>query len=500
MTKFNQSSQGSRKTFIKEGGTAYEIDDKSKLVTMVLTSFFNEPNFYGDTSRELVETAKTIMNTDPKFVANLAIYTREVFYMRSISQVLAVELANHSEGSEFARKTIARISKHPDDMTEMVWYQLAVYGGNKTISSYGDKPPKVKNKPIPNSMKKGLEDAFSSFNEYQLAKYNRTGKDVTLKDVFRLVNPSVTEGTERYELYQRLLKDTLEAPYTWKTKLSEKGNKKEAWEELIESGRIDYTALLHNLPNIINSGASNIDTVYNTLRDPEQVKKSKQLPFHFFSAYQVAQRELPHAGNKVLDVLNDAIETSVENIPKLHGTTFMAADMSQSMTWYYVSKDSTIHCGHVAAMIMSMAHSFCDNPITSVFATTFKQMNVSTRSGILDNMNTFLNAHNELGGGTNLHLSLQHLLDNKIKVDRILFFSDKQVYSEPSSQKLISQYRKKVNPDVWVHSFNLKSTSKQHFIGDKTNLIGGWSEKSLDFIRYAEEGTDSLISAIENYQ
>lgn len=480
MSKFNQPTQGARKTTNKEGGTAYKMFDKDKLVTFVMTSFFNENKFYGDTSKELVQTAKAIMNKDPEFVAKLAIYAREVFHMRSVTHVLAVELANHPQGREFARKTVERIAKRPDDMTEMMAYQIAVY-----------------KKPIPNSLKKGLADAFAKFDEYQLAKYNRTGKDVTLKDVFRLVGPSAKVGTERYDLYKKLLEDTLEVPYTWETQLSERGNKKEVWEELIESGKVGYMALLRNLRNIINSGADNVNTVYNVLRDPVQVKRSKQLPFRFFSAYQVARKELSHAGSKVLDVLNDAIEASIANMPILEGKTYMTADMSGSMTWNYVSKDSTVHCGHIAALMMAMAHKFCDNAITSVYATTFKPVNVSTRSGVLDNMNTFLNAN--VGGGTQLHLAIQHLLDNKIKVDRIIVFSDEQAYGG-SAQSLIDRYRREINPDVWVHSLNLNSYGTQQFVGNKTNLIGGWSEKALDFIRLAEEGTGSLVKTIENYQ
>ncbi|MEI4804471.1 TROVE domain-containing protein [Bacillus sp. NPDC077411] len=489
MSKFNHSSQGSRQTYTKEGGNAYKMYDKDKLVTMVLTSFFNEPKFYGDNSGELVTTAKQIMDRDPKFVANLAVYAREVFYMRSVTHVLAVELANHPEGRKYARQTVSRIAQRPDDVTEMMAYQLGVYG---------------RKNPIPNSLKKGLADAFATFDEYQLAKYNRTGKDVTLKDVFRLVSPSAKEGTERYELYKRLLENTLQVPYTWETQLSQKGNKKEVWEELIDSGKVGYMALLRNLRNIVDSDAANIDTVYNILRDPERVKKSKQLPFRFFSAYRVVQEKLPQAGSELLDVLNDAIEASVTNMPRVSGTTFMTADISGSMTYNSVSKDGTVTCADIATLMMAMAHSFCDNSITSVFATDFKVINVSTRSGILENMNTFLSEVNKHGYGTNLYLSIQYLLDNKIKVDRILVFSDEQVYGDEyegnSLQILLETYRREVNPDVWVHSFNLNSYGNQQFVGGKTNLIGGWSEKSLDFIRYAEEGTGSLISAIENYQ
>jgi hypothetical protein len=39
----------------------------------------------------------------------------------------------------------------------------------------------------------------------------------------------------------------------------------------------------------------------------------------------------------------------------------------------------------------------------------------------------------------------------------------------------------------------------QQFFGGKTNIIAGWSEKILDFILLAEEGTGSLIKRIERY-
>ena len=49
MAKFNTTA--TTKTTNKSGHVAYGMRDKSKLVTQVLTSFFNEAKFYGDNSK-----------------------------------------------------------------------------------------------------------------------------------------------------------------------------------------------------------------------------------------------------------------------------------------------------------------------------------------------------------------------------------------------------------------------------------------------------------------
>jgi len=74
------------------------------------------------------------------------------------------------------------------------------------------------------------------------------------------------------------LEDRLETPVTWETELSLKGNTKEVWERLIDENRLGYMAMMRNLRNIIKSGASNMDKVYEYLTDEERVLKNKQLP------------------------------------------------------------------------------------------------------------------------------------------------------------------------------------------------------------------------------
>jgi hypothetical protein len=64
-------------------------------------------------------------------------------------------------------------------------------------------------------------------------------------------------------IFDKIAKDTLETPYTWETELSALGQQKfshaeektaafqSKWEELIESGKLGYMALLRNLRNIL---------------------------------------------------------------------------------------------------------------------------------------------------------------------------------------------------------------------------------------------------------
>ena len=87
MSKFNLKNIN--KTVNKSGNVAYKMDDKERLITEVLTSFFNENKFYGDNSSKIVEDIRKIAINDSRFLANLTLYTRKEMHLRSISHVLA---------------------------------------------------------------------------------------------------------------------------------------------------------------------------------------------------------------------------------------------------------------------------------------------------------------------------------------------------------------------------------------------------------------------------
>lgn len=476
MSKFNKTT--SIKTVNKCGHAAYAMKDKNKLVTQVLCSFFDEKKFYGNNTEDMRRTIQSVIKTDPRFVANLAVFARREFNMRSVSHVLIAYLAHEVEGKPYVRKAVKAASLRGDDVTEIMACYLSMFG-----------------KPIPNALKKGIADVMQGFDEYTLAKYKGEGKSVKMRDLLCLCRPT-PKTTEQSDMWKRLLNGELETPYTWETELSAKGNKAETWEALIDSGKVGYMAQLRNLRNILNANPSNVNKVLEYIENPEAVKKSKQLPFRYLSAY----KELKHiGGSRVFDALENAIEASIENMPKLEGTTVIAVDTSGSMD-SRVSAKSDVHCNEIAMLLGLVANKICDNSIFYTFDTSIKKYAVSHRTSILETVSKSC-----CGGGTNMYLPFEKMISDNIKADRIIVISDNMCncgggwYSSKPVQSLADEYRCKTGNNVWVHAIDLQGYGTQQFCGAKTNVIAGWSEKVFDFIKLAEQGEGSLEKTIEQY-
>lgn len=474
MAKFNQAQ--TIKTQNKSGHSAYSMTAKSKLVTQVLTSFFNENKFYGDNSAEMQETIKSVIATDPKFVANLAVFARREFNMRSVSHILIAYLSHEVNGKPYARKAINSVCVRGDDATEIMACYLDLFG-----------------KPIPNALKKGIADAMQRFDEYTLAKYKGNGKSVKMRDLLCLCRPT-PKNEEQSDMWKRLLNDELETPYTWETELSANGNNASTWENLIDSGKVGYMALLRNLRNILNANPKNVNKVLDTIQNPEMVKRSKQLPFRYLSAY----KELENiGGSRVFDALENAVEASVENMPKLEGTTVIAVDTSGSMS-SAISAKSTVKCYEIAMMLGLIANKICENSIFYTFDTSIKKHPVSIRNGVL-----YTTIHSaSCGGGTRMQLPFAAMIQEKINADRVIVISDNECnggYWSKPVQSLADEYRKLTGNDIWVHAIDLQGYGTQQFHGKKTNVIAGWSEKVFSFIKLAEQGEGNLERTIEQY-
>ena len=63
----------------------------------------------------------------------------------------------------------------------------------------------------------------------------------------------------------------------------------------------------------------------------------------------------------------------------------------------------------------------------------------------------------------------------------------------------MNEYRKSINPNCWVHAIDLMGYGTQQFIGERTNVIAGWSEKVFEFILMAEQGEGTLEKRIAEY-
>lgn len=474
MSKFN--SQKTTKTVNRCGHAAYSMNDRSKLVTQVLTSFFNEAKFYGDNSGEMKKLIPKVIAADPEFVAKLAVFARREFNMRSVSHVLAAYLCHEPAGKPYARKTVQAVCLRGDDATEIMSFYLATFG-----------------KPIPNSLRRGLKSVLERFDAYTLSKYKGDGKDVKLRDLVMLCRPHPTSD-EKSEAFKKLLENSLEPPATWEVELSKYGNNSETWERLIASGRVGYMATLRNLRNIIKANPSNMDSVLEWLSDPGAVRRSKQMPFRFLSAYKAVKDV---AGSKVLSTLEHACEASVQNMERLSGTTVIMVDVSGSMG-NQVSAKSDVRCYEIGALLGLIANRICENSVFYVFNGDAYRYPVSAEAPILYTAQTI-----RCGGGTDMAAPFERMLRDGVKADRVIVISDNECndgwWGKPV-QTVADEYRRKSGCNCWVHGIDLQGYGTQQFKGPRTNIITGWSEKVFEFIHLAENGEGNLEKAIASYE
>ena len=357
-------------------------------------------------------------------------------------------------------------------------------------------------KPFPNALKREIAEQIQRFDEYALAKYNSRGMSMKLRDVLRITHP--TPKDEKTEaLFRKVLDDTLETPYTWETELSEKGNTKEVWDELISS----------NLRNIVKCGAD-IAPVLKVLSDPERVKKSRQLPFRFFSAYRMLEQENLMTP-EIHRALENALTVSVENLDTVPGRTLIAVDVSGSMG-SCISRKSTVMCSEIAGLLGAMSSRICEDAAVCYFdcpggwsCLRGDKGYIVEHYGKYDSILEICRKHSFSGGGTQMDLPMKFALEEdksaSIKpFDRVIYFSDNvcnsSSYGIKTVQSMVDKYRKKYNPDFWVHGVDLQGYGTQQFYGKNFNLIAGWSDKVLEFILLAEKGIGSLVQTIEEYQ
>ena len=478
MSKFN--NKPTDMTVNREGLPAYAMPDRARLVTQVLTSFFNEQKFYGDNSAEMAQTIRRVIHEDADFVSRLAVFARREFNMRSVSHVLTAYLAHEPEGKPFARRTVDGIVLRGDDVTELMAFYLSTFG-----------------KPIPNALRKGVCDAFARFDEYTLAKYKGKGKAVSMRDIVMLCHPA-PKDEDQAALWRRVLEDRLKTPVTWETQLSAKGNNRETWEDLIDGGKVGYMALLRNLRNIIQAQPHNINKVWKTIAHRDAVKKSKQLPFRFLSAYKEISAI---AGSKALDALETAARIAAGNLPTLPGTTVIAVDTSGSMS-SPLSRKSSVRCCEVGMMLGLIATRICEDSLFYTFDDRIEKFPLTRHTAILETCMRYASA----GGGTRMSLPFEVMIRDGIRADRIIIISDNECNryrwgdNKAFVQNYADEYRRQSGIDLWVHAIDLMGYGTQQFAGSRTNIIAGWSEKVLNFILLAEQGAGTLEETIARYE
>lgn len=503
--KFNFLSKEKNNIVNNENAPAFSLTSEYELYAAVVTTSLSTSFYEKDTTR-LDRIKNLIKKCNPIFVAKLAVYARNEMHMRSVPLVLVVELAKVYSGDSLISKMIINVIQRADEITELLaYYQMAnERDGVKKLNR------------LSKQIQKGLAVSFNKFDEYQFAKYNRDGV-VKLKDALFLVHPKAKDEAQQ-AIFNKVASNTLQTPYTWETELSQLGQIKfynefekqkaftKKWEELISSGKIGYMALLRNLRNILEANVSgfHMQKVCDYLANEKAVANSKQLPFRFLAAY----RELKDLNSKytsmVLDALEDAVTASSQNIKgfDVNTSVVIACDVSGSMQ-QPISPKSKVLLYDIGLMLGMLMQSRCKNVVSGMFGDRWKIINMPKRS-ILANVNEYYKREGEVGYATNGHLVLEDLISRKEIVDKVMLFTDVQMwnnaYTKDSFANSWNRY-KRIAPNAKLYLFDLAGYGQSPINIEKNDvyLIAGWSDKVFDVLNALDDKNSALnyINRIE---
>jgi len=281
---------------------------------------------------------------------------------------------------------------------------------------------------------------------------------------------------------------------------------KEKWEELIDSGKIGYMALMRNLRNILEAKVSvdHVKKVCDYLADHKAVSGSKQLPFRYLAAYREVKELKSEFVTMVLNALENAVVISIINLKGFDVTTrvLIACDVSGSMQ-KPISAKSKVLLFDIGLMLGMLMQSKCKRVVSGMFGDTWKIINMPNR-GVLANVEEYYKREGEVGYSTNGYKVIDDLIRRKVIMDKIMLFTDCQMWdSNKGSSSLQASWKayKAIAPEAKLYLFDLAGYGNTPLKIQKNEvcLIAGWSDKVFDVLNAIENGESAVekINQIE---
>jgi 60 kDa SS-A/Ro ribonucleoprotein len=422
-----------------EGAVAQKVSPKAELRRTVLTCLLWEDAFYekgNDIAGRIAALARANTAAD---VAALAREARADMQLRHVPLFLTRELARRAGAGPLVAETLESVIQRADELGEFV----ALYW-------------KEKKQPLSAGAKRGLARAFTKFDAYQLAKYNRDSA-VKLRDVLFLCHAKPKDA-EQAEVWKKLVAGTLEAPDTWEVALSARKGKKETFERLLEEGKLGGMAMLRNLRLMLAAGVSP-----KLIRQRLEKGAARALPFRFVTA----ARHAP----KLEDAIEAAMFKGLAGLPRLEGSTGLLVDVSGSMDSGLAKKSETTRmdaAAGLAILLREKAAEFCVATFSDACVELPARRGFALRDGIVTSQ-----AHS----GTHLKRALERLSGQSDwqKLDRVIVITDEQSHDG-------------ILPAWTPRSYVVNVAPYKHGVsyGNGWTHVDGWSERVIDYIAAVE--------------
>jgi 60 kDa SS-A/Ro ribonucleoprotein len=416
-----------------EGAPANAIGPEQSLRRSVLACMLWEDEFYEEGVQIAGRIRELVPRVDAAKVAELAIEAREAMKLRHVPLLLVREMARHASHRSLVAQTLARVVQRADELSEF----MAIYWAEGRA-------------PLSGQVKKGLAAAFTKFDEYALAKYDRAGV-VRLRDVLFLCHAKPNDA-DQAGLWRRLIEGNLFTPDTWEVALSAGGDKRAHWERLLAERRLGALALLRNLRNMKDAGVHE-EAVINAL---SAMKTERVLPFRFLAAARYAPQWE--------EALEQAMYKSIAGREKLAGRTVLLVDISGSMDAPLARRSEMLRMDAACGLAV-LLREVCE--AVEVYSFSDKLVRVPSRRGFaLRDAIVSSQPH----GGTQLGHALGKVHE---AYDRIIVITDEQSHDRV--------------PAPVGRGYVINVASAQNGVGyGAWTHIDGWSEAVVEYIRSLE--------------
>ncbi|MEV0382378.1 TROVE domain-containing protein [Nonomuraea sp. NPDC050643] len=499
-----------------EGAPGYARDAKGELFLLAVSNMVGEDTFYekaGDRDDRFRNLVHQVAVEDGEWLGRFLPWLRGEANMRSAPIVAALEavkarLAAGQQGLN--RQLVNSVIQRADEPGEALAYWTSTYG-----------------RAIPKPIKRGVADAVQRlYNERNLLKYDTDSRGYRFGDVIDLVHPAPHAGKPwQGGLFQHALdrrhnrdKEIPEAlamlrrrahlmsipvaerraivggvPDAVAATLADAGMTWEAlagwlqgpmdaqaWTSVIPS--MGYMALLRNLRNFDEAGVSDevAAGIAAKLTSADEVARSRQLPFRFYSAYRTAP------SLRWGYALDKALTLATANVPSFRGRTLILVDTSASMSSGSISARSSVTPVQAAALFGVTLATRGDQVDLYGFADGTFRHPIPAGGSVLKEMERFCKRIGEVGHGTQIAASVRNTYQGH---DRVIILSDMQTMSGYYAGSVTDAAPKHVP----MYGFNLQGYQHAAMPTGSGNRheLGGFSDSTFKLIPLLEAGRNA---------
>jgi hypothetical protein len=464
---FNAPKQTKGVAWTYEGGVGYLASPETELLLLVAGSLFSGDTFYeGEPLRQrrFHELARKLSRRDPRYVAALARYARQVLGLRSGPSALVAHLFWWGP-KEVAEEAARGVWLRGDEHLETLAYT------------------RLQGWKLTKGLKRAVAWRLNAMSPQALLKYRKEGHAFSQRDALILAHPKpqdpahalvyewLVRGKRALPEAQAFVARLLEERPTWERILSTKGASRESWWEALP--HLQGLSLVRNLSNLHRFGLLEETGVQEALARKllsPQVAGWRVYPYQWLQAI-LRGREEGWPG-KVLTLLETALEASLPPLP-LEGETLVLVDVSGSM-YAPLSRWSEATYALAAASLGALLYRRTGGWLVG-FDHALHPVPLPPEAPLPELVAHLLAAGR---GGTRLGLALEKTLP-RFPGRRAVVFTDEQVHDD--AYRPLRRWLRE-DPGRSAYVVNVAGYHPLAFPERGVVRVGGWSERLLELL------------------